>query len=108
MSARLARLFECTLIPSENRKKIKRTQFEGSSLQVLWPSPRTAHLKTKRSHEGTRVGARWAKRGSEPKESGNAEPPNTDSAPPLLSEVEKEVPQVGLSTGVCADSPQLK
>jgi hypothetical protein len=50
----------------------------------------------------------WAKRGSEPKASGSAGPPSTDSALPLLREVEKDVPQVGLSTGVCADCPQIR
>jgi hypothetical protein len=56
----------------------------------------------------SRVGARWAKRVSERKVSGSAGLPSTDSASPLLSEVEKGVPQAGLITGMCAHSPQIE
>jgi hypothetical protein len=64
----------------------------------LTPGPvatlRTAHLETKRSHEVGQARKR-------------AEGEGERSAAPLLSEVEKGMPQVGLSTGVCADSPQI-
>jgi hypothetical protein len=55
--------------------------------------------------KGSRVRARWAKRRSKPKASGSPGPPT--QPPPLLREVENGMPQVGLSTGVCADSPQI-